>query len=326
MRTPNRLRAATLLALLALAAGAVQAQAGYPTKAIRMVVPFVTGGATDIAARTIAVEMTHTLGQAVVVENRPGNAGAVGGDLVAKAAPDGYTMCLCTVGPLVTAPLVNASVPYKPLQDLAAVTLVARAELGLFARGDLPASSLQQLVEAAKNAPGKFTFATTGEDGPNYMAFKQLERRAGVQLLHVPYKGDGQAVVALGGGEVDLFVGGLLSALPLMKAGRVKAIALTGATRSQSAPEVPTVAESGFPGYEHSIWMGIVVPAATPAPVIERLQKAIAAAVQQPRVKETFALQGLVPVGSTPQEFTEAIRRDTARYQEVLQQTRGMKK
>ncbi|MEJ8839403.1 Bug family tripartite tricarboxylate transporter substrate binding protein [Ramlibacter sp. AN1133] len=322
----NFTRAGALLAALALWACAVQAQQAYPGKAIRLVVPFVTGGATDIAARTIAVEMGQTLGQPVLVENRPGTAGALGADVVAKAAPDGYTLCLCTVGPLVTAPLVNPAVAYKPLQDLAPVSLVAFAELGVFARGDLPASSLQQLVEAARKAPGKFTFATTGEDGPNYMAFKLLERRAGMQLLHVPYKGDGQAVVALGGGEIDLFVGGLLSAQPLMKAGRVKAIALTGATRSASAPEVPTVAESGFPGFEHSIWMGVVVPAGTPAAVVDRLHKAIAAATRQPRVRETFALQGLVPVGGTPQEFGDAIRRDTAKYQEVLQLMAGAKK
>jgi tripartite-type tricarboxylate transporter receptor subunit TctC len=319
-------RAAALLATLALAASAVQAQPSYPNRPIRLVVPFVTGGATDIAARTIAVELGNTLGQSVLVENRPGAAGALGADLVAKAPADGYTLCLCTVGPLVTAPLVNPSVSYKPLQDLAPVSLVAFAELGLFARADLPAASLRQLVEAARKAPGRFSFATTGEDGPNYMAFRLLERRAGMQLLHVAYKGDGQAVVALGGGEIDLWVGGLLSAQPLMRAGRIRAIAVTGASRSPSAPEVPTVAASGFPGFEHTIWMGVVAPAGTPAAVVDRLQKAIAAATRQPRLRETFALQGLVTVGGTPQEFGDAIRRDTAKYQEVLQLMTGAKK
>lgn len=325
MTTGIRSIAAALLAMLVVAAPAAHGQA-YPTRAIKMVVPFVTGGATDLVARAIGVEMGKTLGQTIVVENRPGNAGAVGADAVAKSAPDGYTLCLCTVGSLVTVPLVNPATPYKPLEDLVPVSMVNRVELGLFARGNLPASNLPEVVALAKAAPGKYTFATTGADGPNYMAFKLFETRAGIDMLHIPYKGDGQSVIALGGGEIDLFVGGLQSALPLMKTGRIKAIAMTGSTRSEMAPDVPTVAESGYPGYEHSVWSGIAAPAKTPAPIVTRLQAAIAAAVQQPAVRATFASQGLVPVGGTPEEFAEVIRRDTAKYAEVLKRAGAEKK
>ncbi len=315
---------ARLLAAAALSGAALAAHAqAYPNRSIKLVVPFVPGGATDLVARAIGKEMAKTLGQPVLVDNRPGNAGAVGADVVAKSPPDGYTLCLCTVGSLVTAPIVNPSLPYKPERDLAPVSLVNRVELGLFARGNLPASNLLELVAAAKAAPGKFTYATTGADGPNYMAFQLFLRRAGVQMLHVPYKGDGQSIVALGGGEVDLFVGGLQSALPLMKAGRVKALAMTGTTRSRQAPDVPTADESGFPGYEHSVWSGVVAPAGTPHAIIARLQESIAVAVRDPGVQEVFDKNGVVPVGSSPAEFAEVIRRDTAKYVEVQKITGG---
>lgn len=289
----------------------------YPVKPIRMIVPFVPGGATDLVARAISLEMAKTLGQPVLVENRPGNAGAVGADVVAKSPPDGYTLCLCTVGSLVTVPLLNPSTPYKP-RDLQPVSMVNRVELGLFARGNLPANNLLDLVAAAKQAPGKFTYATTGADGPNYLAFQLFLQRAGVTMLHVPYKGDGQSVVALAAGEVDLFVGGLQSALPLMKAGRVKALAMTGLSRSRQAPDIPTASESGFPGYEHSVWSGVAVAAGTPQPIVTRLQQSIAAAVKQPAVREIFDQNGVVPEGSTPEDFAEVIQRDTQKYAEVL--------
>jgi tripartite-type tricarboxylate transporter receptor subunit TctC len=261
--------------------------------------------------------MAKTLGQPVLVENRPGNAGAVGADVVAKSPPDGYTLCLCTVGSLVTVPLLNPSTPYKP-RDLQPVSMVNRVELGLFARGNLPANNLLDLVAAAKQAPGKFTYATTGADGPNYLAFQLFLQRAGVTMLHVPYKGDGQSVVALAAGEVDLFVGGLQSALPLMKAGRVKALAMTGLSRSRQAPDIPTASESGFPGYEHSVWSGVAVAAGTPQPIVTRLQQSIAAAVKQPAVREIFDQNGVVAEGSTPEDFAEVIQRDTQKYAEVL--------
>lgn len=315
MKTGFRSGALALLSALLLAAPGAHAQA-YPTRAIKIIVPFVAGGATDLVARAIAIDMTRTLGQPVVVDNRPGNAGAVGADMVAKSQPDGYTLCLCTVGSLVTAPLLNPAVPYRTMRDLMPVSMVNTVELGLFARGTLPASNLTEFVALAKAAPGKYTYATTGVDGPNYLAFQLFLQRAGITMLHVPYKGDGQSVVALAAGEVDLFVGGLQSALPLMKAGRVKALAMTGLQRSKLVPDVPTATES-FPGYEHSVWSGIVVAAGTSPAIVARLQEAIANAVKQPAVHEIFEQNGVLAVGGSPAEFAAAIQRDIAKYTDV---------
>jgi tripartite-type tricarboxylate transporter receptor subunit TctC len=317
MQLPIRHSKSALLASMLLFASTAFAQS-YPDKAIKLVVPFVPGGATDLVARAVGKEMSKTLGQPIIIENRPGNAGAVGADFTAKSAPDGYTMCLCTVGSLVTAPILNPTVTYKPLRDLMPVSMVNRVELGLFARSDLPASNLKDLVAAAKAAPGKFSYATTGITGPNYLAFQVFLQRAGIDMLHVPYKGDGQSVVALAGGEIDLFVGGLQSALPLMQAGRVKPIVLTGMERSRMAPDVPTANESGFPGYEHSVWAGIVVAAKTDPSIVKKLQGAVALAVQQPAVREIFDANGLVGVGSTPDEFREVIENNTIKYAEVI--------
>jgi tripartite-type tricarboxylate transporter receptor subunit TctC len=317
MQLPIRHSKSALLASMLLFASTAFAQS-YPDKAIKLVVPFVPGGATDLVARAVGKEMSKTLGQPIIIENRPGNAGAVGADFTAKSAPDGYTMCLCTVGSLVTAPILNPTVTYKPLRDLMPVSMVNRVELGLFARSDLPASNLKDLVAAAKAAPGKFSYATTGITGPNYLAFQVFLQRAGIDMLHVPYKGDGQSVVALAGGEIDLFVGGLQSALPLMQAGRVKPIVLTGMERSRMAPDVPTANESGFPGYEHSVWAGIVVAAKTDPSIVKKLQGAVALAVQQPAVREIFDANGLVGVGSSPDEFREVIENNTIKYAEVI--------
>ncbi|MBC7380127.1 MAG: tripartite tricarboxylate transporter substrate binding protein [Burkholderiaceae bacterium] len=307
---------ALLCALLAAAPVAQAQAAAYPSKAIKIIVPFVAGGATDLVARAIAIDMSRTLGQPVVVDNRPGNAGAVGADVVAKSQPDGYNLCLCTVGSLVTAPLLNPAVPYRTMRDLAPVSMVNTVELGLFARGTLPANNLPEFVALAKASPGKYTYATTGVDGPNYLAFQLFLQRAGITMLHVPYKGDGQSVVALAAGEVDLFVGGLQSALPLMRAGRVKALAMTGLQRSKLAPEIATATES-FPGYEHSVWSGVVVAAGTSPAIIARLQESIAAAVKQPAVREIFEQNGVLAVGGTPAEFAAVIQRDIAKYTEV---------
>jgi len=291
----------------------------YPDKAIKFIVPYAPGGATDLVARAVGKEMSLTLGQPIIIENRPGNVGAIAAAFTAKSAPDGYTICLCTDGPLAILPTLQPStITYKTSSDFALVSLVSRVELGLFARADLPASNLADLVAAAKAAPGKLTYATASVPGPNYLAFEAFLQRAGIQMLNVPYKGDGPAVVALAGGEVDLFVGGLQSALPMVQAGRAKAIAMTGMSRSKLAPNVPTVNESGYPGYEHSAWSGVVVPAGTPPSIINQLQSAIVLAVKQPAVVKIFDANALVAVGGTPEEFRKVIEQDTAKFAAVI--------
>ena len=261
--------------------------------------------------------MSKTLGQPVVVENRPGNAGAVGADVVAKSLPDGYTLCLCTVGSLVTAPLLNPTVPYRTLRDLAPVSMVNTVELGLFARGSLSASNLPEFVALAKASPGKYTYATTGVDGPNYLAFQLFLQRAGINMLHVPYKGDGQSVVALAAGEVDIFVGGLQSALPLMKAGRVKAIAVSGKTRLAALPDTPTFEEAGLKDFDASGWQGVLVPAGTPPAAIAKLNDALVRTLALPEVREKFATQGLDAASGTPAEFGAFIRAENEKWGRV---------
>ena len=291
----------------------------YPDKPIKLIVPYAPGGATDLVARAVGKEMSVTLGQPIIIENRPGNVGAIAAAFTAKSDADGYTMCLCTDGPLAITPTLQPNtVTYKTSRDFALVSLVNRVELGLFARADFPASNLADLVAAAKGSPGKFTYATASVPGPNYLAFEAFLQRAGIAMLNVPYKGDGPAVIALAGGEVDLFVGGLQSALPMVQAGRAKAIAMTGMARSKLAPKVPTVDESGYPGYEHSAWSGIVVPAGTKPSIVNQLHGAIVLAVKQPAVVRIFDANALVAVGSTPEEFRKVIEQDTSKFAEVI--------
>ena len=312
---------ALLLATVCSAPGAALAQGTYPTKPIHMVVPFAPGGATDIVGRVMAAEMTKTLGQTVLVENRPGNAGATGADIVAKSAPDGYTLCLCTVGPLITVPLLNPSLGYDPLRDLLPVSVVNTVELAIFARETLPATTPSQLVAYAKANPGKISYATPGTGGPNHFAGELLQIMAGIKLLHVPFKGDGQAIIALAGGQVDLYLGGIASALPQVKAGKVKPIMVTGASRSKLLPDIPTVSESGYAGYEASVFSGITVAAGTTPAIVERLYNAIAAAVKVKSVQETFDAQGLIPVGGRPEAFTALLKTEMEKWARVQKQT-----
>lgn len=295
----------------------------FPAKPVRLVVPFAPGGATDIVARTIAAEMSKTLGQPVVVENRAGNAGAVGADLVAKSPPDGYMLCLCTVGGLVTIPLLQPGLSYSPTRDLAPVSQVNDVELGIFARETLGASTLPQVIALAKSSSKRISIATPGSGSPNNLAVELLKITAKVDLLHVPYKGDGQAILGLLSGDVDLYLGGIATALPQVRAGKIKPIAGTGTQRSRLLPDVPTVAESGFPGYDATVFAGIVVAAGTPAAIIDKLQKSIAAAVALPSVRTTFDTQGVVPVGSTAEAFAQVIVRNTEKWSRVLKEIGG---
>ena len=291
----------------------------YPDKPIKLIVPYAPGGATDLVARAVGREMSRILGQPILVENRPGNVGAVAADFTAKSAPDGYTLCMCTDGPLsITPTLQPTAVTYRTARDFMPVSLVNLVELGLFARAGLPASNLAEVVAAAKAAPGKLTYATASVPGPNFLAFEAFMQRAGVQMLNVPYKGDGPAIVALAGGEVDLFVGGIQSALPMIQAGRVKGIAMTGMARSKLAPNVATVNESGYLGFEHNAWAGVVVPAGTSPSIINQLRNAVFLAIKEPAVIKTFESNGLVGVGSTPEEFRKVIEQDTVKFAEVI--------
>ena len=319
--TLARVIPSAFVALILLAGiGSALGQA-YPNKAVKLVAPFPPGGPTDVMARVVGAEIAKALGQPVFVENRPGAAGSIGADYVAKSAPDGYTVCFCTTGPLVTLPLLDPKLPFVPSTDLLPVSQVNRLELVLAARNNLEASSIQQLVAAARANPGKLTYATPGTGSPNHLAMELLKMMAGIDIVPVPFKGDQPALNDLLGGHVDLFIGAVLSAAPLIKSGKIKAVAVTGAQRSRMLADTPTIAESGFPSYEASTFAGIHVARDTPRPIIDRLQAAVAVAVAVPAVQERMASEGMVAVSSRPDAYAEYLRGETEKWAKVMKQS-----
>ncbi|MBC7378891.1 MAG: tripartite tricarboxylate transporter substrate binding protein [Burkholderiaceae bacterium] len=332
MNTPRLCAAALFLTAALSTALPASAQApvpaavqNYPERPIKLVSPFPPGGPTDVMARLIGGQMARALGQPVIIENRAGAAGAIGADFVAKAAPDGYTLCYCTTGPLVTLPLLDSKLPYQPARDLLPVSQVNRLELVLVARPGLEAQNIPELVALAKARPGRITYAIPGMGGPNHLAVELLKTLASIDLLPVPFKGDQAALTDLMGGHVDLFLGSVQSAAPLVAGGKVKAIAVTGAQRSTMLPGVPTVAESGYPTYEASTFAGIHVPAGTPPAIVAKLQKAAIAAAQDATVRERMLTEGMVSVGNTAPEYTQYILGETAKWEKAMQRA-GVKR
>ena len=259
-------------AALAFTAACAAAQ-GYPAKPVRFVVPYAPGGSTDTLARTIGVKLTDLLGQQVVVDNRPGASGNIGMDIVAHALPDGYTIVLGYIANLAIDPSLYAKMPYDPVRDFAPITELASSPNVLVAHPSVPVTSFKDLLVKAKQ--GQFNFASAGVGSVGHLTGELLNQMAGIRMVHVPYKGSGQAVTDLLGGHVQLMFSGFSSTLPHIKAGRLRALAVTGAQRSPAAPDVPTIAESGFPGFEATAWYGVLAPAKTPKPVVSRLHNDI---------------------------------------------------
>lgn len=314
------MRISALITLVTLVvAGAATAQT-YPVKPIRLVVPFATGGSTDVAARLLGAEMSKTLGQQIVIDNRAGGAGALGADFVAKSAPDGYTLCFCTTGPMALIPILDPKLPYQPLRDFAHVSHVLNVENVIIGRLDLPATNAAGLVALAKASPDKVTFGTPGIGGPQHLAGELLNTMAGIRLVHVPFKGEGPAITDLLGGQIDIVFASMVAALPQIRAGKVKALAVPHLTRSRMLPEVPTVAETGYPGYEISNFIGISAPAGTPAAAIDRLHAAVTAALAVGSVQERLVADGLAPVGSRPEAYAEMLKRANERWSGVIRQ------
>jgi tripartite-type tricarboxylate transporter receptor subunit TctC len=317
---PPLARAALAAAALAAAAHAGAADA-FPGKPVRLVVPYAPGGALDASARLVAQEMAHLLGQPVVVDNKPGGAGTLGADLVAKAPADGYTLCWCPTGPLTITPLSDPKVPYQPLKDLVPVSQAITMDNVIMARRDFPAATLKEMVAYSKTAPKGVTFGTPGAGGTHHLGGEWLQAETGAKLVHVPYKGENPAVSDLLGGQIDLVLGSAALAAPLVKEGKVKVIANLGSTRSRLLPELPTVAESGWPHYGWANFIGINAPAGTPQPVIDTLARAAAKAVRAPALREKFAGLGFEPVGSTPRDYAAFLQRETAIWSRQLQTT-----
>jgi len=315
------LAATTIVAFAAVAAPAVHAQAAFPTKPIRLVVPFPAGGTTDILARAVAQKLTETNGQPVVIDNRPGAGGNIGAELVAKSAPDGYTLLMGTVGTHAINPSLYAKMPYDHQKDFAPVILVAGVPNVLVINPSVPANSVQELIAYGKANPGKLNFASSGSGTSIHLAGELFKTMSGVQMTHVPYKGSAPAIADLLGGQVQIMFDNLPSALPQIKAGKLKALAVTSAQRASALPDVPTIAEAGLPGFEATSWFGLLAPAGTPKEVIAKLNAEVAKWLASPEAREKLAAQGAIAAGKTPEDFTQHIVAETAKWQKVVKES-----
>jgi tripartite-type tricarboxylate transporter receptor subunit TctC len=316
-RSAGRVACALLAAALAAHAGAAAAQT-YPAKPIRLMVPFPPGGSTDIVARIVAQKLSAQLGQPLVIENRGGAGGTLGAAVVAKAPPDGYTLLVGSTSTHVVAPSVYTKLEYDPIKDFAPVGLMAVSPYLLVVNSSVPAKTVKELVELLKSQPGQMNYASAGIGSTTHLAMEMFKSASGTFALHIPYNGNGPAGTAVVAGQVEILFGSLPALLPHSRSGRVRAIAVGTPRRSPSLPEVPTVAESGYPGFDASLWLAVFAPAGTPAPVIERLNKEIVAAVGAPDTRETLDKNGAEPLTSTPAELAAMMREGVGKYAAVV--------
>lgn len=311
-----RILIATLF--LTVSAGSAVAQSDFPSRSIRMVVPYPPGGFTDLLARTIGQKMSQSLGQPIVVDNRGGGGSTIGTDIVAKAAPDGYTLLLAAVDLAINESLYK-SLPYSAENDFTPVALAAHSPMVLVANAGSGISSVQELIEQAKAQPGRINYASGGNGTGAHLAMEQFKTRAGVDLTHIPYKGNGPATTAILGGEVSVMFLQMAIAAPHIEAGKLTALALSGAERSDAMPDVPTLSETVLPGFDVTPWFGVLAPAGTPEPIVQRLNTAIVDALNEPDVKEMLTRQGAKPASSSPQNFAQFIRSEIPRWAAVVE-------
>ena len=292
----------------------------YPTKPIRIIVPFAPGGLADTSARAIAEKLGARLGQSVVVENRAGASGNIGTLAVAQAAPDGYTLLLGFDGTMVINPHIFSKLPFDVVNDFAPVTKLGDATLLLVAHSSVPAKDIRELIALAKAKPGTLSYGTSGTGGTPHLVGELLNQRMGIDLVHVPYKGGGQAMIDVVGGQIPLVFTAVASAQQHVKSGKVIGMGVTSARRSSSLPDVPTFAESGLSDFVVDSWVGILAPAKTPRPIIDKLHREIAEALRDPSLRDRYATLGIEPVGNTPEQFAAQIRADLARWEKVVKQ------
>src|SRR3954471_7569671 len=316
-----RIRMLRPFSLCMLLAASGLAAAAYPDHPLRFVVPQAAGSATDNLARLLAPELSKRLGEQMVVDNRPGGALTVGIDAVAKAVPDGYTIGLGPVGALAITRHMVAKLPYDIERDLQPVALVGITYMMLAVSPKLPVHSVAELIDYAKKNPGKLFNASSSNGSPGHVSGELFKVMTGTEIVHVPYKGGAAAIADLIAGNVQLMFESTNSIAPHVKAGRVRALAVTGAQRAQSLPDVPTMMEAGVPGYEVTAWSGVIAPAGLPRRVLERLNAAVNAAINEPTTKERLAQLGSEGGGGTPEQFGELIRRDSAKWAEVIKRS-----
>lgn len=317
----NALLKALLCALIGGAANVYAAQADpakdYPNKPVRFIVPFVAGAGTDITARAVAAKLSERWGHQVVVDNRSGAAGTIGVELTAQATPDGYTLCLISASHSVNA-AVNPKLPYDLTRDLQAVSQATSLFYVVYVNPTVPAKSVQELVAHAKAHPGKLNFGSSGTGGLQHFAGEMLAHLAGVKLVHVPYKGGAAVISDALAGNIQIGFGTLLSTRGHMKAGRLRLLAVSTRERAAAAPELPTVAESGLPGYEVDQWYGVITSAKVPRAIVDKLAAGVAAAIKSPDVAQRFSAEGSTPVGSRPEQFSAHIRSEINKWRKLV--------
>lgn len=313
------MRLAVLVVMVLALAFVGSAGAAYPEKPIRLIVPFPAGGNADIIARSIGTELSKNLGVAVVIENRGGAGGVLGSEIVAKAAPDGYTIMMVSASHVIN-PSMQKNLPYDTIRDFAGISLVADVPTVLVVHPSRPYKTLKELIAFAKANPDKINFATAGKGTVGHLAAELLKSMAQIKMVHVPYKGNGPAMTDLLGGHVDILFGSMPSALPHIQSGMLRPLVITAAKRSAAAPDIPTTAEAGLPGFEVSTGFGLFAPAKTPRPIINKLHDEVVKALKLPQVKERLASQGAEPVGSTPEQYDAFVRTEIAKWQKVCRE------
>jgi tripartite-type tricarboxylate transporter receptor subunit TctC len=306
---------------LLLAAQAVQAQQQYPSRPVRLIVPFPPGGAVDVVGRIVTSRLPELLGQPVVVDNRGGANAIIGSEIAARAAPDGYTLLIVPAGHAIT-PSVTRKLPYDSVKDFAAIGLIGNGAYVLVVNPSLPARTVAEFVALAKSRPGQLNYASTGHGNATHLAAELFKVLAGIDMVGVYYKGGGPALTDLIGGQITAFFSGVASGSAQIKAGKVRALGVTTARRSAALPDVPTIAEAGVPGYEVDGWYGLLAPAATPPAIIARLNRDLSALVSSADMKERLLAAGIDARASTPTEFRDRIVHDIARWSEVVRQAR----
>ena len=304
---------------VAAAPGTVTAQNSYPTRPIRIIVPSAPGGGTDYTARTIAHKLTEAVGQTVVVENRPGAAGNIGAEIAAKATPDGYTLVM-PITSFAMNPHLYKKLPFDTVNDFAPITLAALAPLYLVVSPSVPAKNVSELIALAKAKPGQLNYANSGNGTSAHLAGELFKKMAGVDLVSVPYKGGGPAVIDVVAGRVQIYFSTIPAALAQVQAGKLRGLAVTSPKRVNLMPDVPTVAESGLPGYEIVGWFGLFAPAGTPKPAVARLNKEINEILRTPDAQKRFASEGLVPGGGTPEQLGKFVRSEIEKWGALIKQ------
>jgi tripartite-type tricarboxylate transporter receptor subunit TctC len=313
-------RTAIACALL-LASAAALAQSPYPHKPVRIVVPYPPGGTTDLLARLVAARLGDKLGQNFTVDNRAGASGTIGSQLVAKSPPDGYTLVMATISSHGINSALNKALPYDPVADFAPITLVASTPNVITVNADTPAKTLAELLATARAKPGALSFGSTSAGGSPHMSVELLKMMAKVDLVHIPYKGGGPMLTDLIGGQIPMGVDNLPSSMAHIKSGKIRALAVTTATRWPGAPDIPTVAESGVPGYEASAWFGLLAPAGTPKEIVDLLQRSVADSLRDPAVAQRLQELGAEPVASTPDAFGRQIAGEIDKWKKVVAAT-----